>query len=120
MQVVVLPPALESHPYLQDFHGSVEFIIRGVFSHYMGWFSGNPAELHPMTESEEARNMLELADGPERLLEGIQQSIDMNEFEWALQMCEWLRLCKVEEEKTRVMGRMSKIIILKRDSKFFI
>lgn len=45
---VALPAHLASHPTLQEFHGTVEWASRAVFDHYMGWFSGDPVELHPL------------------------------------------------------------------------
>lgn len=47
-QVVKLPPHLREDPYLQEFYGTVEWSSKAVFGQYMGWFSGNASELHPL------------------------------------------------------------------------
>jgi len=33
----------------------------------MGWYSGNPSELHPLPPSEEAKMMIDLAGGCEKV-----------------------------------------------------
>ena len=40
MEKVILPKHLEKHPFLQEFYGTVEWSVRAIFEHYMGWFSG--------------------------------------------------------------------------------
>ena len=45
---IQLPPHLADHPFLQEFYGTVEWSVKAVFSHYMGWFSGKASELHPL------------------------------------------------------------------------
>ena len=40
VEKVILPKHLEKHPFLQEFYGTVEWAVRAIFEHYMGWFSG--------------------------------------------------------------------------------
>ena len=37
--------------------------MRAVYHGYLGWFSGRPAELHPLPVAEEARLLVQLAGG---------------------------------------------------------
>ena len=76
---VKLPPHLATHPYLIEYYGTVEWsgtgchtsarvtgtpcTVRAVYHGYLGWFSGRPAELHPLPVAEEARLLVQLAGG---------------------------------------------------------
>ena len=76
---VKLPPHLATHPYLIEYYGTVEWSgtgcrdsagftgkpcpVRAVYHGYLGWFSGRPAELHPLPVAEEARLLVQLAGG---------------------------------------------------------
>ena len=76
---VKLPPHLATHPYLIEYYGTVEWSgtgcrtgarftgtpcpVRAVYHGYLGWFSGRPAELHPLPVAEEARLLVRLAGG---------------------------------------------------------
>ena len=39
---------LAESPYLKEFYGSISSYVRSIFSGYIGWFSGNITELHPL------------------------------------------------------------------------
>ena len=56
VQKVKLPKHLAESPYLQPFYGSISSYVRSTFSGYIGWFSGNISDLHPLTVVERAQN----------------------------------------------------------------
>nr|XP_039260177.1 putative alkyl/aryl-sulfatase YjcS [Styela clava] len=60
VEKVQLPEMVRKHPNLQEHYGSVPWSIRGVFASYLGWFSGNPIDLHPMPASDHASRMARL------------------------------------------------------------
>ena len=41
VRLVHLPKQLAQKPYLLERYGTVRWSIKGLFSGYMGWFSGN-------------------------------------------------------------------------------
>ncbi|XP_039260178.2 linear primary-alkylsulfatase-like [Styela clava] len=57
---VKLPDLVAQHPFLQEHYGTVAWSVKSVFNDYLGWFSGNPQDLHPMTENERATRMARL------------------------------------------------------------
>ena len=57
---VKLPLNLAQLPYLEEFYGKVEWSVRYIFASFSGWFSGEPQELFPLTESERAQKLKEL------------------------------------------------------------
>ncbi len=71
-QRIALPPHLADAPHLQEFYGRVEFAARSVFSGTLGWFSGDPADLSPVSDEQEAQLMADLAGGPEGLVAAAQ------------------------------------------------
>ena len=44
---VRLPSHLASHPWLQPFYGTAHWAVRAIFSHHLGWFSGDVRDLEP-------------------------------------------------------------------------
>ncbi len=64
----VVPPAeLLAKPYLRPKYDDPEFLVRGIWHLYAGWFDGNPAHLKPATTPELAAELAALAGGAERL-----------------------------------------------------
>ena len=66
-RLVQLPPSLASNPYLRDLYGFVEGSVKSIYQQYLGWFSGDPADLMPLTPSERAQSMIDWL-GIDRLL----------------------------------------------------
>jgi len=61
----VTPPAhLMSRPYLRPVYDEPEFVVRGVWRQYGGWWDGNPATLKPAEDEALARELADLAGGP--------------------------------------------------------
>ena len=60
----VVPPAhLLARPYLRPIYDEPEFVVRGVWRLYGGWWDGNPATLKPAPEAVVARELADLAGG---------------------------------------------------------
>jgi alkyl sulfatase BDS1-like metallo-beta-lactamase superfamily hydrolase len=60
----VTPPAhLMARPYLQPVYDEPEFVVRGVWRLYGGWWDGNPATLKPAADAAVARELADLAGG---------------------------------------------------------
>ncbi len=85
---VRLPPYLAKHPYLQEFYGTVEWSVKGVFTTYMGWFSGKASELHPLERVEKSKNLVDLAGGIESLVEKMRLAYGEGKYQWTLELAE--------------------------------
>ena len=60
----VTPPGhLMARPYLQPVYDEPEFVVRGVWRLYGGWWDGNPASLKPAADAAVARELADLAGG---------------------------------------------------------
>ncbi|WP_136656505.1 alkyl sulfatase dimerization domain-containing protein [Nitratireductor sp. XY-223] len=82
--VLELPPHLAAAPHLQPFYGRVDWAARAVFSGYLGWFSGDPKDLLPLSEPREAELMVELAGGAGNVKDHFNAAMERGEPEWAL------------------------------------
>lgn len=66
----VRPPAeLLARPYLRPSYDDPEFVVRGIWHLFAGWFDGNPAHLKPAPAAELAAEVAALAGGADRLAE---------------------------------------------------
>ena len=59
---------------MYEFYGTVRWSVKSIFNGYLGWFSGNPSELDPLSRKEKALRISKLAGGNEVLLEELQLS----------------------------------------------
>src|SRR5438128_5724011 len=69
LHAVSAPAELLAKPYLLPKYDAPEFVVRGIWHLYAGWFDGNPAHLKPAPAAELAAELALLAGGADRLAE---------------------------------------------------
>jgi uncharacterized sulfatase len=89
-EIVTLPKELASSPYLQEFYGKVPWAVRSIFSGYLGWFDGNPSNLLPLTDTEEAIRIIKMAGGVEKVFHQLKTSIKEEDYQWAMRLADYL------------------------------
>jgi alkyl sulfatase BDS1-like metallo-beta-lactamase superfamily hydrolase len=67
LREVVAPEALLARPYLRARYDDPEFVVRGIWHLFAGWFDGNPAHLKPAGEVALAGEIAALSGGATRL-----------------------------------------------------
>jgi alkyl sulfatase BDS1-like metallo-beta-lactamase superfamily hydrolase len=67
LHTVSAPAELMAKPYLLPKYDDPEFVVRGIWHLYAGWFDGNPAHLKPAPAAEVAAEVASLAGGAARL-----------------------------------------------------
>ena len=85
--LVKLPAHLQDHRFLQEFYGTVEWSVRGIYDSYIGWFDGDPVNLYPISKNERAKRLADLMsrkdndnlDGFELMLRYANESIKKSE-----------------------------------------
>jgi len=89
-QLIQLPEQLRTHPYLQEFYGTLNWSIRAIFDRYMGWFSGKTSDLNPDSPKTRAENLIKLGGGSQQVFDKAQQAFQQNQFQWVLELTEAL------------------------------
>ena len=87
---VRLPDSLKNQSNLQEFYGSVSWGVRSIFLHYVGWFDGNPTNLYPLSASQKAKNMIQLAGGEKNLFQHLQNTLNQGDYQWGMQLADYL------------------------------
>lgn len=64
-----LPEHLVDSPFLAQIYGTREFVIRGIYRRYTGWYNGNPTHLAPAPLKEVQREIVGLIGSGEAVLE---------------------------------------------------
>ncbi|TVP57905.1 MAG: MBL fold metallo-hydrolase [Halomonadaceae bacterium] len=94
-----LPPHLAESPFLQEFYGKAEWSARMVFGGQLGWFDGNPTNLHPTAPLEKAERMAELAGGKEALIEALHSAAENQEHQWVLELSDYVLRLEPEHQQ---------------------
>ena len=89
-ELIKLPEHIANSPYLYEFYGTVRWSVKSIFNGYLGWFSGNPSELDPLSRKERAIRMSKLAGGDKALLEQLYSAVENEDMQWALELIDHL------------------------------
>ena len=90
VQHVKLPPDLAANPFLQEFYGSVEWTVRGIYADREGWFDGNATALHPLAEKDRAAKLVGLIGGADQVLARGREALAAREFTWAAELADYV------------------------------
>ncbi|WP_431266856.1 alkyl sulfatase dimerization domain-containing protein [Dankookia sp. P2] len=88
--MVRLPPELERNWATRGYYGTVSHNARAVYNFYLGFFSGNPAELEPLPPVQAAPRYVALMGGAEGVLRAAQQAYDAGDYRWCAQLLQHL------------------------------
>ncbi|MDL1979197.1 MAG: MBL fold metallo-hydrolase [Deltaproteobacteria bacterium] len=109
IEVVKLPPHLANDPYLQEYYGQIDRDICQIFLQYMGWYTGKSRDLFPMSPTDEAQEMAELAGGVNKLAAKAQDALDEGKLEWALILADDVLLLNPEHAGARTIKNAAMI-----------
>ena len=97
-QSIQLPTNLASQEYLKEYYGTVEWSSKAIFQHYLGWFSGQVDELHPLVPYEKANRLVRFGGGIDAVLQSAEETIRRcsnndntsdhlkDDYQWALEL----------------------------------
>ena len=68
VEYAALPDHLADLDYLQDYYGSVWGTVRDIYAQDLGWFDGNPLNLHRENPVQQARRIADLVGGVDELM----------------------------------------------------
>ena len=83
---IQLPESLRNQSSLQQIYGTTFWSVKGIFTKYLGWFSGDPADLFSMATDEKATMMTELVGGLDNLAEAAEKALNDTKYQWALEL----------------------------------
>ena len=87
---IKLPEDIADSPYLKEFYGTVRWSVKSIFNGYLGWFSGNPSELDPLSREEKAKRILNLAGDLDILIDDLRLAVEKEDMQWALELSDYL------------------------------
>ena len=85
-EMLKLPDQLHHAWHNRGYYGSVSHDVKAVYQKYLGFFDGNPANLHPLPPVESGKRYVELAGGAEALLAKGREAYERGEYRWTAQV----------------------------------
>jgi alkyl sulfatase BDS1-like metallo-beta-lactamase superfamily hydrolase len=81
-----LPPELARTWSSRGYYGSVSHNVKAVYQRYLGFFDGNPANLHPHPPVEAARRYVDYMGGADAILERARADHEAGDDRWVAEV----------------------------------
>jgi alkyl sulfatase BDS1-like metallo-beta-lactamase superfamily hydrolase len=78
--------ALGRHWAMRGYYGSLNHNVKATYVNYLGWFDGNPANLHTHPPEDAARRYVEFMGGAEATLEKARAAFDRGDYRWVAEV----------------------------------
>lgn len=85
-EVLRLPPTLEAEWHTRSYYGTLSHNAKAVFQRYLGWFDGNPANLHKHPPEAAGRRYVAAMGGAERLLAQAREAFAAGDYRWVAEL----------------------------------
>ena len=98
-----LPPTLASEWYTRDYYGTLNHNAKAVYQKYLGWFDGNPANLHKWPTEEAGKKYVHALGGADTLLEKAQVAFDAGDYRWVAELVNHLVFAEPDNLAARTL-----------------
>lgn len=102
-EMLELPAVQEQTWASRGYYGSLNHNIKAVYDKYLGWFDGNPANLHPLPPVEASKKYVELMGGAAAVLAAAQEAYDQGEYRWVAQLVNHVVFAEPENMAARYL-----------------
>ncbi len=85
-EMLVLPKSLTEAWYNRGYYGSINHDAKAVYQKYLGFFDGNPANLHKLPPEEASIHYVEFMGGADAVLEKARKYFEKGEYRWVAQV----------------------------------
>lgn len=84
-EMIEVPDGIAGTFANRGYYGSVSHCVKAIYVYYLGWFDGNPANLHPLPPVETAKKTVEYMGGAEAVLAKAREDYERGDYRWVAQ-----------------------------------
>jgi alkyl sulfatase BDS1-like metallo-beta-lactamase superfamily hydrolase len=96
-------PELDRHWAMRGYYGSLNHNVKATYVNYLGWFDGNPANLHALPPEQAAKRYVEFMGGAEAALAKARAAFEAGEFRWVAEVVNHVVFADPEDEAARAL-----------------
>jgi alkyl sulfatase BDS1-like metallo-beta-lactamase superfamily hydrolase len=100
-EMIELPDALARDWNLRGYYGTVNHNVKATYAKYLGWFDGNPSNLHTHPPEEAAKRYVESMGGADAVLEKARAAFDEGDYRWVAELVNHLVFADPTNQEAR-------------------
>jgi len=98
-----LPACFRGDSDVQGYYGTVSHNIKSVYTHYLGWYDANPANLEPLPPEPASRKYVEFMGGADAVLARAREDYARGEYRWVAQVVNHVVFADPENQEARAL-----------------
>ena len=99
---IEFPPSLARLWHLRGYYGTLKHNVQGIYTYYLGWYDGNPANLDLLPPRELAKKTIDYMGGIDNVIEKAKLDYDKGEYRWVVNILDkvlWVDPKNLEAKK---------------------
>jgi alkyl sulfatase BDS1-like metallo-beta-lactamase superfamily hydrolase len=85
-EMLKLPASLDQKWYTHSYYGTLSHNAKAVYQRYIGWYDGNPANLHPLTPVDSGKKTVEYMGGSQAVIAKAREDFAKGNYRWVAEV----------------------------------
>jgi len=98
-----MPPSLEEEWFSRGYYGTLNHNAKAVYQRYLGWFDGNPANLHKLPPVDAGKRYVAAMGGAGALLKTARAAYEEGDYRWVAELVNHLVFADPAHEEARLL-----------------
>jgi uncharacterized sulfatase len=103
VEYAALPAHLAELDYLADYYGSVGGTVRDIYAQDLGWFDGDPLNLHRESPIRQSERIAELAGGADVLMTKAREAMERDDPLGAAQLAQHVTRLRPDDPQPKLL-----------------
>ncbi|MFM5950885.1 MAG: alkyl/aryl-sulfatase [Novosphingobium sp.] len=100
---LVQPPELAGQWYNRGYYGTYSHNSKAVYQWYLGWYDGNPANLHPWPPQDRAKRYVAAMGGAKKVLAAARKAMASGDYRWSSDLLNQLVFADPANKQARAL-----------------
>ncbi|MBP6440494.1 MAG: MBL fold metallo-hydrolase [Caldilineaceae bacterium] len=102
-EMLELPESLNQQWYTHGYYGTVSHNVKAIYQRYIGWYDGNPANLHALPPEAAGAKFVEYMGGADAVIERARADYAKGDYRWVAQVLSQVVFADPENEEARLL-----------------
>ena len=102
-EMLTLPDSLNQQWYTHGYYGTLSHNVKAIYQRYIGWYDGNPANLHALPPEEAGAKFVEYMGGADAVIEKARADYERGDYRWVAQVMSQVVFADPENEEARLL-----------------
>ena len=98
---VNLPNILSHYWSNRGYYGTMNHNTKATYVKYLGWFSGNPATLHPLIPTEASKKYVDYMGGASKIMEQARKDYEQGNYRWVAEVMNHVVFAEPNNQEAR-------------------